>query len=203
MSSLDTGPRASASRRAPCMRSMPTQGMAMQSMASSGPDILTRSSAVPTSHAPSSGTLALGHSSASKKLSAPLKKRKMAGGSIDFASFGGNSNNNASSAGMPTPPPPAGKRGPLHDLIGLQTFVGAWDWNDELFEIIGKEVTFDAEAFASEQLMATALAVAFLESKLAASKDVWEMVVAKAKSWMASQGIVDVERAVDVARGLL
>ena len=51
--------------------------------------------------------------------------------------------------------------------------------------------------------MATALAVAFLESKLAASKDVWEMVVAKAKSWMASQGIVDVERAVDVARGLL
>ena len=85
----------------------------------------------------------------------------------------------------------------------MQTFGGAWEWNDEVFEIIGKEVTFDAEAFASEQLMATALAVAFLESKLAASKDVWEMVVAKAKSWMASQGIVDVERAVDVARGLL
>lgn len=204
MSSLDTGPRASAPRRAPCMKSMPTQGMAMQSMGSSGPDMLVESSAGLASHAPSSGTLALGqHSSASKKIGAPLKKRKMAGASMSFASFGGNSNNNVSPAGMPTPPPPTGKRDPLHDLIGLQTFGGAWEWNDEVFEIIGKEVTFDAEAFASEQLMATALAVAFLESKLAASKDVWEMVVAKAKSWMASQGIVDVERAVDVARGLL
>jgi hypothetical protein len=199
VSSLDIGPRA----RAPCMSSMPTQGMAMQSVGSSGPGMLMRSSAVQTSHAPSSGTLALGHSSASKKSSAPLKKRKMAGGSMGFASFGSNdNNNNASSAGMPTPPPPAGKRGPLHDLIGLQTFVGAWDWNDELFEIIGKEVAFDAEAFASEQVMATALAVAFLELKLAASEDVWEMVVAKAKAFMISQGVDDVEHAVDVARRL-
>ena len=119
---------------------------------------------------------------------------------MGFGLFDGD-DQSAPAATMPVPPPPAGNRSPLHDLIGLQTFVGAWDWNDGLFKIIGKEVAFDADAFTSEQVMATALAVAFLELKLAASKDVWEMVVAKAKGWMTSQ--VDAERAVEIAKGLL
>ena len=110
----------------------------------------------------------------------------------------------AAAAAAPLPPPPSlGKKNVLHELISLQTFVGAWEWNDQLFETIGKKVTFDADTFASRQVMATALAVAYLESELAAGKDVWEMVVAKARSWMASQGVGDVERAVDVAKGLL
>jgi hypothetical protein len=195
----------------PAMRMMPSQSMApqstvMQSMVSSAPDMVidaccevssVDSAIEPASYAPPSGALAL------KRSSAPKKKKKIGGGGfMGFGLFGGSDNDNAS-AGMPTPPPMAGKRSPLHDLISLQTFVGAWDWNDELFAIIGKEVAFDAEAFASKQVMATALAVAFLESKLAASRDVWEMVVAKAKGWMVSQGVADSERAVEVAKGLI
>jgi hypothetical protein len=114
------------------------------------------------------------------------------------------SDTSPTAAAAPLPPPPSlGKKNVLHELISLQTFVGAWEWNDQLFETIGKKVTFDADTFASRQAMATALAVAYLESELAAGKDVWEMVVAKARSWMASQGVGDVERAVDVAKGLL
>jgi hypothetical protein len=122
---------------------------------------------------------------------------------MGFGLFDDDDDDSASAAAMPNPPPPAGKRSALHDLIGLQNFVGAWDWTDELFKIIGKEVTFDADAFTSKHVMATALAVAFLESKLAASKDVWEMVVAKAKGWMVYQGIADAERVVEAAKGLI
>jgi hypothetical protein len=109
----------------------------------------------------------------------------------------------AAAAAVPTPLSPASERSLLHKLIGLQTFAGAWDWNDELFKIIGKEVAFDPTAFALKQIMATALAVAFLESRLAGSKDVWEMVVAKAKVWMVSQGARDTERAVEAAKARL
>jgi len=103
----------------------------------------------------------------------------------------------------PPPLPAASKESTLHQLIDLQTFCGAWDWNDQLFETVGKSVAFDNDAFATEGVMATALAVAFLESKLAASRDVWEMVVAKAKAWLASESVADVERVVGIAKGLL
>jgi hypothetical protein len=109
----------------------------------------------------------------------------------------------ATAASMPTPLSPASERSVLHALIGLQTFVGAWDWNDELFKILGKDVAFDPTAFALKQIMATALAVAFLESRLAGSRDVWEMVVVKAKKWMVSMGARDTEGAVEAAKARL
>ena len=86
----------------------------------------------------------------------------------------------------PAAPKAAMSVSPLHGLISLQTFSGAWEWNDDLFAVVGKKLEFDA-AFVSEQFMATSLAVAYLEARLADSKDVWEMVVEKAKTWMGSQ----------------
>ena len=95
---------------------------------------------------------------------------------------------------------------PLHGLIGLQTFSGAWEWNDELLAIVmpeGKKLEFDA-AFVLEQVMATSLAVAYMEARLADSKDVWEMVVEKAKTWLGSQVGADVvDGLVEKAKGLL
>jgi hypothetical protein len=95
---------------------------------------------------------------------------------------------------------------PLHSLISLQTFSGAWDWRDELLAVVlpkGKKLEFDA-AFVSEQVMATSLAVAYMESRLADSKDIWEMVVEKAKTWMGSQVGEDVvDGLVEKAKGLL
>jgi hypothetical protein len=93
----------------------------------------------------------------------------------------------------------------LHVLIGLQTFVGAWEWNEDLFAVItlGKKPVFDA-GFRSEQVMATALAIAYLETRLADSKGVWEMVVAKARAWVGAQiGAEAVEGLVGKAGGLL
>jgi len=130
------------------------------------------------------------------------------GGSDDdemgFGLFDGdNTSAFAAASASPPPPPAASKKSTLHELIGLQTFCGAWDWSDGLFATIGKEIAFDADTFASKEIMATALAVAFLESKLAASKDVWEMVADKANVWMVSQGVADAERTVEIAKGLL
>lgn len=79
----------------------------------------------------------------------------------------------------------------LHSLIGLQTFFGAWHWTRELFFQIGMldldEKLASNPVFGSEDVMATALAVAYLETKFAAHKDVWEMVVDKAKLWVGTQ----------------
>jgi hypothetical protein len=78
---------------------------------------------------------------------------------------------------------------PLHSLINLQTFSGAWEWRIELLALVvpqGKKLEVDA-AFGSEQVLATCLAVAYMEARLADSKDIWEMVVEKAKVWLGSQ----------------
>lgn len=99
-----------------------------------------------------------------------------------------------------------GKKPVVHNLIGLQRFAGLWEWSDELLAEIqmkGRGLEFDG-AFGSKNVMATALAVAYLETKLAASKDVWEMVVAKARVWMRTRVSRDeVEGLVAKARELL
>jgi hypothetical protein len=103
----------------------------------------------------------------------------------------------------PAAPKAAMSVSPLHGLISLQTFSGAWEWNDDLLAVVGKKLEFDA-AFVSEQVMATSLAVAYMEARLADSKDVWEMVVEKAKTWMGSQiGEDAVDSMVEKAKGLL
>ncbi|KAK5678733.1 hypothetical protein LTS10_009177 [Elasticomyces elasticus] len=76
----------------------------------------------------------------------------------------------------------------MHTLIGLQTFSGAWLWNDELANVIGVDAsvcrdwrTGDSVSSAAK---ATALALAFLTSRVANQKDVWEMVAKKATTWL-------------------
>ena len=95
---------------------------------------------------------------------------------------------------------------PFHKLISLQTFSGAWEWSDALLAVVmskGKKLEFDA-AFGSEQVMATSLAVAYMEARLNDSRDVWEMVVEKAKVWMGSQvGADGVDGFVEKAKGLI
>ncbi|GAB7329850.1 hypothetical protein MBLNU13_g01566t1 [Cladosporium sp. NU13] len=106
----------------------------------------------------------------------------------------------------PAAPKAATPVSPLHGLINLQTFSGAWEWKDDLLAVVmpkGKKLEFDA-AFVSEQVMATSLAVAYMEVRLVDSKDVWEMVVEKAKTWMGSQvGEDAVHGLVEKAKGLL
>ena len=79
----------------------------------------------------------------------------------------------------------------MHKLIDLQTFSGAWAWDAQLFAIISVE---EAEAEKSmggvvpdADSSATALAIAFLQTKVKGQQNVWEMVVGKAKGWLAQQ----------------
>ncbi|KAK3653423.1 hypothetical protein LTR56_004627 [Elasticomyces elasticus] len=76
----------------------------------------------------------------------------------------------------------------MHTLIGLQTFSGAWLWNDELANVIGVNASVCSDwrtgDSVSSAAKATALALAFLTSRVANQKDVWEMVAKKATTWL-------------------
>ena len=78
----------------------------------------------------------------------------------------------------------------MHALIDLQTFSGAWSWNAELFSILGvsesngNKEALGVETVAEPEIGATALAIAFLESRVPGKKDVWEMIVSKAREWL-------------------
>lgn len=96
----------------------------------------------------------------------------------------------------------------LHRLIALQFFTGAWMWNDELLELLGLERDkVDIQALGGHDdnnVPATVLVVAFLEVKLGEKREVWEMVVQKAKAWMQGKtgDDTEVERLVESAKEL-
>ena len=86
----------------------------------------------------------------------------------------------------------------MHALIDLQTFSGAWAWDAQLFTILGIAEASVSKDGQDEVVVATALAIAWLEKVVPGQKGVWEMVVEKAKGWMKGQG-VDVEGVVGTA----
>lgn len=85
----------------------------------------------------------------------------------------------------------------MHRIIALQNFDGSWNLNDALLALLGvtrdelcnrlKEI-FQGQTSMSQSLtdkvQATAAAAVFLEVKVQEEKDVWEMVVEKAKGWI-------------------
>jgi hypothetical protein len=74
----------------------------------------------------------------------------------------------------------------LHELISLQTFDGSWKWTETLFAVLELEDKLIKATLPGlgETMMATLLAVAFLEGKMEEEEGVWEMVVEKAKGWL-------------------
>jgi len=72
------------------------------------------------------------------------------------------------------------------ELVSLQTFDGSWKWTVNLFSSLGVEEEKLKAVLAGleETVMATLLAVAFLESKVPEEEGVWEMIVEKAKGWL-------------------
>ncbi|KJX93846.1 hypothetical protein TI39_contig4247g00002 [Zymoseptoria brevis] len=93
----------------------------------------------------------------------------------------------------------------LHKLISLQTFSGAWAWSDELLALLklsAPEEKILAQFGDVKDLAATALVVAFLQAQLTDDKEVWEMVVEKAKAWLGGKvGSEKVDETVAVAGG--
>lgn len=74
----------------------------------------------------------------------------------------------------------------MHELISLQMFDGSWKWTEKLFVLLGvdEEKVKGVLAGVDETVMATVLAVGFLEGKMPEEGGVWEMVVEKAKDWL-------------------
>lgn len=113
-----------------------------------------------------------------------------------------------------TPPPPSLTQEPalfLHRLIALQSFSGAWSWNNRLEEVLrnglglSEAMVRGLQRKEGEELdvVATAVAVAVMEEKLAGLRGSWELVVEKARGWLDIQGKEGlVERAAALVRGL-
>lgn len=99
---------------------------------------------------------------------------------------------------------------PLHALIALQTFFGAWALDDQLLRILEFSALNDDESVKiaggegslEPGVIATALALAFLEKQYSEKKEVWEMVGEKARGWIGTR-IGDVEGLMQRAREVL
>jgi hypothetical protein len=91
----------------------------------------------------------------------------------------------------------------LQELIGLQTFEGYWEWSPALFQLIKvpeeKAQKSTSGAPLEKRVLATALTIAFFESKLGAYIGSWELVVDKAREWLGGKA----EEVVAQAKGLL
>lgn len=90
-------------------------------------------------------------------------------------------------------------------LIDLNQFDGSWMMSEKLGKIMGAD--WDAvkkwtRAGWSETARATALVIAFLEVKIAKEQDIWEMVVEKARDWLAAS-VNDAEDGIDEVKKLL
>lgn len=104
----------------------------------------------------------------------------------------------------------------LYSLISLQTFAGFWELNDELVNTLGipkEKLGLENRAAVGEgegeganndndknklNVWVTLLVVRFLETYMQAEKDVWELVVEKARGWLVERKLADgVESEVD------
>ncbi|KAM3425662.1 hypothetical protein BST61_g7606 [Cercospora zeina] len=99
----------------------------------------------------------------------------------------------------------------LHDLIDLQSFSGSWQFSDELLQVLDiedlREKVLQAFGGCDDQdVIATSLVVAYFEFVLKEKKDVWEMVVGKARGWLVGKLGGDQEKVnemVGMGRGCL
>ena len=90
-------------------------------------------------------------------------------------------------------------------LIDLNNFDGSWAMDTNLSKLLGKD--WDAVkdwqcAGWSKTARATAIVIAFLELRMNKEEEIWEMVVEKARSWLAGN-TSDAEEGVKAVKGLL
>jgi hypothetical protein len=88
----------------------------------------------------------------------------------------------------------------MHAIIHQQKSDGSWDWDQRLLDIIGKPALRPERR---DAVVATALAVAFLQKRFAHAAGSWELIVLKATSWLSQTPGVSVETAISDAGKLL
>jgi hypothetical protein len=85
----------------------------------------------------------------------------------------------------------------LDQLVALQSFEGAWRWEERLLKLVGlgaeeegvvaKKAATDVGLGEASDVLATALVLVFLEGRLGERRDEWEMVAEKAMGWLEGQ----------------
>ena len=86
---------------------------------------------------------------------------------------------------------------PLAQIISLQRFQGDWEFDQALLDVCGLANSSKAHALLIESsqisswksIWGTILVVVFLERNMVAEKDVWELVVDKAKDFLQQWGV--------------
>ncbi len=94
----------------------------------------------------------------------------------------------------------------MHKLIEMQNFDGSWPSTNALWALVGveKSKTEAVQVGKDDKVLATLMAVAWLEAAMKSEKDVWEMVVEKAKTWLEGVlGAGSLEKGVTDLKGLL
>jgi hypothetical protein len=94
-----------------------------------------------------------------------------------------------------------------HFLISLQSFEGSWQFSQAVVETLGIEEEalrrVSAACGADLDVFITAAMVAVFEQKLKAFEGSWELVVGKARDWLAEQGVGDADELVEKAKVLV
>lgn len=111
------------------------------------------------------------------------------------------------------PPPPPAQKDPLQVIASGQAFSGKWSLSSELEELTGITAAEAKKAVdeaglkhdgGDDDVLATAIAIAFLRKRLGEQKEAWEMMVDKAVMWMEEQvGEGEVDKWVEAMGGLL
>ncbi|ATY62017.1 von Willebrand domain containing [Cordyceps militaris] len=82
--------------------------------------------------------------------------------------------------------PSSPKQTPLEAVIALQTFSGSWTWSGELTRLLGVTEAAAVHLGVVAEATATLCAVAYLQKTLPDEEEVWELVVDKARGWLAA-----------------
>jgi hypothetical protein len=118
----------------------------------------------------------------------------------------------SSSAEASSEPELARPQDPLQVIASGQAFSGQWSLSSELEKVTGITAAEAKKAIeaaglkrdSGDDLVATAIAIAFLKNRLAQQKEAWEMIVDKAVMWMEEQvGEGEVDKWVDAVGALL
>ncbi|KAL1894469.1 hypothetical protein Cpir12675_003646 [Ceratocystis pirilliformis] len=79
----------------------------------------------------------------------------------------------------------------LDIIINAAEICGSWEPDTELMEVLGTtvdELSRKAQGVGDSRILVTAAVIGWLEKEAAGKREIWELLVDKARTWLASQG---------------
>ena len=89
-------------------------------------------------------------------------------------------------SGTNSPSVPSTDSDKFYAIIEMQSFKGRWEFSNELLDIMGLDGSMSQSLDGTEMTM---LVIGFLEEKMGGERDVWMLVVEKARAWMQSSSL--------------